>query len=50
VREVFVYFNNDAGAHAVANAKTFIEFITPFAMKDDLEEEEEEEEDATAEG
>lgn len=48
VREVFVYFNNDADAHAVENAKTLVEFITPFALKDDLEEEEEE--DAAAEG
>ena len=40
VREVYVYFNNDAEGHAVANAKTLIEFITPFALNDDLEEEE----------
>ena len=40
VREVFVYFNNDTEAHAVANAKTLVEFITPFAMKEDFDEEE----------
>lgn len=40
VREVFVYFNNDAEGHAIANAKTLIEFITPFATRDDYDEEE----------
>ncbi len=45
VRDVYAYFNNDTNAYAVANAKTFVEFITPFALK-----EEEDEGDKKAEG
>jgi len=39
VREVFVYFNNDTEGYADENAKTLIEFITPFALKEDAEDE-----------
>jgi len=46
VRQVFVYFNNDANAYAVQNAKTLVEYVTPFAVKEDFDDEEDDEEEA----
>ena len=40
VREVFVYFNNDAHGCAVANAQTLIEFLMPFMLVESEEKEE----------